>query len=98
MCFHVVVDQFAYPLGILVDLAAGAVVVFGILHHALEVAFNLGDSVVATIADLVFDSVYGDWQFGEIIVVWQLVPWRKGEELGSDWTATVSMRQFRQSC
>lgn len=70
VCLHVVVDQFAYPLGILVDLAAGAVVVFGILYHALEVAFNLGDSVVSTIVNLVFDCVYRDWQFGEFVVVW----------------------------
>jgi hypothetical protein len=70
VCLHVVVDQFAYPLGILVDLAACAVVVFGILYHALEVALDLGDSVVAAIVDLVLDGIYRDWQSGEFVVVW----------------------------
>lgn len=57
MCLHVVVDKFAYPLCVFVYLAVGVVVVFGILHHAFEVALDLGDAVVLAIVDLVLDDV-----------------------------------------
>jgi hypothetical protein len=65
------------------------------LYHAFEIALDLGDTVVTAVMDLVFNGVYGKWQFGEGIVVWQLISRRKGEKLGSDWTATEKMSQLQ---
>ena len=69
MCFHVVVDMFAYPFGVLEDFALGIVVVFCVLHHAFEVALDLGNGVVRASVDLVLDCVDRYGQLGEFVVV-----------------------------